>query len=255
MTTQTILKNDGIFIYEDYKHGRAALRVSELSAQEYYQLIRRTSESDADVKAVLLQADWYDARVAAILATPAPPFDTTTETVTDDFTGHNIHNMIDMINGEPQVTSRLNKSNAQGLTSDTFKVYDIIKLKEYYPDNSTAVPYEDSVRVGGDTYAYLVHYAHYQHLAATPTATTYVGTGDGTLVAYLKPGGAVAETITVTATAPTTFTVVGSVTGSMGTLTVGTTFESPQVKIDITAGGTPFVATDAFVITSVAADL
>lgn len=253
MTTQTILKNDGVFVYEDYKKGRGALRVSELNAQEYYQLIRRTN--GGDVQAVLVEQEWHDARMAAILATPAPVFSGESETVADDFIGDNLSNMIDMINGNPQVTSRVNKTNYQGTTLDTFKIYSIIKLKEYYADGSEAVPFEESVKVGGSIYAYLIHYGLYQHLAATPTATTYTGTGNGIMVVVLKPGGAVAETVTVTATSATSFTVVGSVTGSMGVATVGTEFESPQVKLTITAGGTPFVATDAFIITSVAAAL
>jgi hypothetical protein len=74
---------------------------------------------------------------------------------------------------------------------------------------------------------------------------TFVGTGNGTIAAQ---GGSasVAETITVTFTSSTAFGVVGSVSGSLGTGTVGTAFTSTKTNFTITAGGTAFVATDAF---------
>jgi hypothetical protein len=84
-------------------------------------------------------------------------------------------------------------------------------------------------------------------LTATGMALTpsFVGTGNGTIDA--KGGSAgVAETITVTFTSATAFGVVGSVSGSLGTGVVGTPFTSTKANLTITAGGTAFVATDAF---------
>ena len=79
-------------------------------------------------------------------------------------------------------------------------------------------------------------------MALTPS---FVGTGNGTIDAH---GGSasVVETITVTFTSATAFGVVGSVSGSLGTGVVGTPFTSTKANLTITAGGTAFVATDAF---------
>lgn len=79
-------------------------------------------------------------------------------------------------------------------------------------------------------------------MALTPS---FVGTGNGTISALGGSAG-VAETITVTFTSATAFGVVGSVSGSLGTGTVGSAFTSTKANLTITAGGTAFVATDAF---------
>lgn len=84
-------------------------------------------------------------------------------------------------------------------------------------------------------------------LTATGMALTpsFIGTGDGTIDA--KGGSAgVAETITVTFTSATAFNVSGSISGSLGSGVVGTPFTSTKANFTITAGGTAFVATDAF---------
>lgn len=252
MATLTINKDDGIFVYEDYLKGRAALRIKELSAAIPSQSIRRTS--NGDVEAILVSEAWYTARVTAAAA--AATFATSDEVRDDDFMGSNLVTMIDLILGRAQTKERIAKINAQGITGGGFKVYDLIELKPYYVDNSNEIEFEPTSKVGGDTKAFLVHPKHYAALAATPVDTTYVGTGDGTLdVQLLKPGGAVVETITATATSATSFAVVGSVTGAIGTLTVGTLFESTQVCLLITAGGTPFVGGDLFTIDSVASGI
>ena len=74
---------------------------------------------------------------------------------------------------------------------------------------------------------------------------TYTGTGNGRMEVEAGPDP-VAETVTITASSATEFAVVGSVPGALGTATVGTWFTSAQVNLLITAGGTAFVATDAF---------
>src|ERR1700687_2953884 len=79
-------------------------------------------------------------------------------------------------------------------------------------------------------------------MALTPS---FVGTGNGTVDAHGGSAG-VAETITVTFTSATAFGVVGSISGSLGTGVVGTLFTSTKASLTITAGTTPFVATDAF---------
>lgn len=76
----------------------------------------------------------------------------------------------------------------------------------------------------------------------------YAGTGNGTITQVEGGADAVAEDITVTFSNATTAAVVGSVTGAMGSATVGTEFASPQVRFMLTAGSTAFVNTDAFTI-------
>lgn len=79
---------------------------------------------------------------------------------------------------------------------------------------------------------------------------TYVGTGDGTFTAYGGGASSVAETFTITATSSSSFDVVGSVTGSIGPATVGTPFSHATIEFTITAGGTPFVSGDEFILST-----
>jgi hypothetical protein len=79
-------------------------------------------------------------------------------------------------------------------------------------------------------------------MALTPS---FVGTGNGTIAALGGSAG-VAEVITVTFTDATHFGVVGSVSGSLGTGTVGVAFASTKANLTITAGGTAFIAGDVF---------
>lgn len=76
----------------------------------------------------------------------------------------------------------------------------------------------------------------------------FTGTGDGDLIEYLGTAASVAETITLTATSATSFTAVGTVSGALGTATVGTTFTSAVVTFKITAGTTPYVSGDVWTI-------
>jgi len=76
----------------------------------------------------------------------------------------------------------------------------------------------------------------------------YTGTGDGTCTEIEGGPDAVAEDITVTFTSATSADVVGSVTGAIGTATVGTKFTSPQINFLLTAGATAFGLSDVFTI-------
>ena len=73
---------------------------------------------------------------------------------------------------------------------------------------------------------------------------SYAGTGNGTFTAYSGGASSVAETFTITATSATNWTVVGSVSGSIGPATTGTPFAHAKLAFTITAGGTAFVAGD-----------
>jgi hypothetical protein len=75
---------------------------------------------------------------------------------------------------------------------------------------------------------------------------SYTGTGTGTISAWDGGASSVTETFTITATSSTSFNVVGSTSGSIGTATVGTTFTHAKLTFLITAGGVAFVAGDAF---------
>jgi len=79
---------------------------------------------------------------------------------------------------------------------------------------------------------------------------SYVGTGNGTFTAYSGGASSVAETFTITATSATNWTVVGSISGSIGPATTGTPFSHAKLVFTITAGGTAFVAGDVFLIST-----
>src|SRR5579871_6270793 len=73
--------------------------------------------------------------------------------------------------------------------------------------------------------------------AGTPS---YGGTNVG--------NGTVTQTITMTATSATQFSVVGSVSGALGTATVGSPFSCPQLNCTINAGSTAFASGDTITV-------
>lgn len=85
----------------------------------------------------------------------------------------------------------------------------------------------------------------------TRAGITYAGTGNGRIDVEAGPDP-VAEDITFTASSATEFAVVGSVSGALGTLTVGTWFECAQIRAYIAAGATAFVSTDVFTVPTTA---
>ena len=74
---------------------------------------------------------------------------------------------------------------------------------------------------------------------------SFAGVGNGTISALGGSAG-VAETITVTFTSSTAFNVSGSVSGALGSGTVGSAFTSTKANLTITAGSTAFAVADAF---------
>ncbi len=84
----------------------------------------------------------------------------------------------------------------------------------------------------------------------TAFGLTYAGVGDGRLTEYRGGGAAVAQTFTITATSATTFTVVGSVTGSHADATVGAPYSNPRVGFTIVDGATAFQAGDVFTLST-----
>lgn len=75
---------------------------------------------------------------------------------------------------------------------------------------------------------------------------TFAGDGDGTLTQLYGGPATAEETITLTFTKATEATVAGSITGSIGTATVGEVFTSDYVTFLLTAGATPFAKDDEF---------
>jgi flagellar hook protein FlgE len=77
-------------------------------------------------------------------------------------------------------------------------------------------------------------------------APAYGGTnvGNGTATALATTAATVAQTITMTATSATQFSVVGSISGALGTATVGIPFTSPQFDCTINSGSTAFATGD-----------
>ena len=255
MSTKTILKDDGIFVYQDYYFGKAALRVAELTAANPVQNIRRYSDSKT-VEAVLVSAAWYDTALAAF--NKAAFFKQSIETRADDYLGPNMSTMIDYINGHAQTKDLVKTVAERGLTTQAFKTYEIIKSAAWYEDASVVIPFEESSKKAGNAVAYLIHAKLYELLSTvTPVATTYAGTGNGTLQASLSLFGAVAETITLTATVadPTKFDLVGSVSGAIGTASVWVPFVCTQGEFLLVQGTIAFIAGDAFVVTSFASGI
>ena len=78
------------------------------------------------------------------------------------------------------------------------------------------------------------------------------GTGNGTIMELEGGPDSVAETITITFSSATAFSVSGSVTGAMGSGTVGTLFTSAQASFRVLAGSTAFVNTDTIAFTTAA---
>lgn len=242
MTTKTILKDDGIFVYDDYKQGRAALRIKELNSTNPAQYIRRTSTGN--IKAVLVSADWLEAQLASNAA-----FKQNYQVVSDDFLGSNLSKMVDLIQGHAQTKALVKTVAETGITLDAYLSYKVINSAEYFSDQSPIIPYEESAKKKGEVVAYMIHPDIYGVLASAVAPITYLGTGDGTMTASLVPSGAVTEIITATATDPVTFAVAGSVSGALGNATVGTLFTSAVVELLITDGSVAFVAGDAFTVT------
>ncbi len=81
---------------------------------------------------------------------------------------------------------------------------------------------------------------------------SYTGAGNGAISGLAGGSASVAETYTITATDATHFSVTGSVSGVLGTATVGTAFTSNQIGFTIAQGATPFQAGDTFTVATAA---
>jgi flagellar hook protein FlgE len=82
--------------------------------------------------------------------------------------------------------------------------------------------------------------------AGTPVVAA--NTGNGTVSGLATTAATVAQNVVITATSPTTFSVVGSVSGALGTATVGVPFTSGQLDLTLAAGSTAFAIGDKFTV-------
>jgi flagellar hook protein FlgE len=73
-------------------------------------------------------------------------------------------------------------------------------------------------------------------------------TGNGTVSALAATPATAAQTVTLTATSATTFSVVGSKSGALGMATVGTPFTSSQLDLTVNAGSTAFATGDTITV-------
>lgn len=262
MVDVTFLKNDGVFVADDYQSlERASGRLRELADDGVQEIQRNRGNgigSEPAVEAVLMSASVYDAALADIAANSYPSINASAvQEFLDDDLGRNITQYLDLIQGKSQVNSVISKTVAQGKSNEAFAVFKFINTKTTYVDNS-AVIVEDGVNLGDVALGYLLHPSMASFLQNTDslTATAYVGTGNGTISVSLKEGS-IAEDITVTATsggAPgADFAVVGSISGALGTVTAdGGSVDLGVVVIEVTDGATAFEIGDEFTITSVA---
>jgi hypothetical protein len=94
--------------------------------------------------------------------------------------------------------------------------------------------------------------AYYNLLAAAPAPDGVRG-----LLTQLNPtAGATPETFTLACTtAPSTFSVTGSVSGSMPTLTVGVPYIQPQVSMLLEQGTQLFTTSDTYTVALTSAGL
>ena len=88
--------------------------------------------------------------------------------------------------------------------------------------------------------------------ATTGAAKSGGNTGNGTLTGVAPGGLDLPGTYTLTATSPTSFSVVDPQGATRAVATVGQPYESNVVGFTINAGSTAFVAGDGFTITSTA---
>ncbi len=86
----------------------------------------------------------------------------------------------------------------------------------------------------------------------TTSAAKAGGTGNGTLTGVAQGGLSLPGTYTLTATSPTSFSVVDPQGATRAVATVGQPYESNVIGFIINAGSTAFVAGDGFTITSTA---
>jgi hypothetical protein len=249
-------KHSDTYVFADYLDGRATRRCKELTDADPVQIISRRKEDGAPVLA-LVKASYWDSYFASYSAVSAAPWAYRTADRTDDFLGGNISTLSWLLNAQPEVKNEIPRIVQEGTSNLAFEVCPILNTKKYSVQAFAAGIL--GVPKGGEIMAYLISHDMYLGMQQSPVATIYAGTGTGSIEPSLSPGYAVAETITVTCTSAVpgggVFSVVGSVSGALGSATVGTLFESLPFKCLISDGGVDFIVGDVFTVNSRAAIL
>lgn len=252
MSSTIFLSSSDFLTYDDLQSHRAMTALRQLSTTNPVMPIKRKS-SDSAVVAYLIGKDFLDSRLAVYEGDLAAIF-AYRETARDGtYLGRNLSHLVDLLLGHVQAPGLAAVVASEGLSINAFQVFSFEDSKAFYVDDSDDVKFEPDTKRKGTILGYLVHPDHYASLTITPATGSYTGTGDGTIEVLLKPGLSIAETLTFTATSATSFSVSGGDSGALGTLTVGELFDSVGFTALITAGATPFVATDVFTIESLAA--
>lgn len=105
---------------------------------------------------------------------------------------------------------------------------------------------------GGTLPTMAVKLQHAQDGDVVTSVTPGSNTGNGTFTQVYGGPDAVAENITLTFSNATTAVVVGSVTGPLADLTVGTLYQSSKLELMVMAGSAAFVNADTCVIVTAA---
>lgn len=260
MVDKTILKNDGVFVADDYQGlERASGRLRELADDQSQSIQRRRSTGlsgdTQSVDAVLVSGTYYDNKLDAIATNDYPSIALqNAQKYFDDDLGRNITNYLNLIQGTAQIKQLRPQVNAIGTNNNEFAVFEFYNTATTLVDDSSATRMDDQ-NLGDKKLGVLLHPDVYDFFETSLTGTTFSGTGNGEANIRLKKG-ALAETITVTATSAgpgASFDVVGSVNGSYGTITSGTgEKEFSNFFLEVTDGSVAYGIGDEFTITSVA---
>jgi hypothetical protein len=250
MTSTIFLSSPTTYTYDNVQGQRTIQVLRQLSAANPVHAIKRLVASE--ITGYLVAKDWWDAKVADFAAVVAavPGYSLAEKDAT--FLSRNLSVLMDLLNGVVQTSAQADRAAMEGLSINGFAVFSFVASSSYFVDDSDRIAMEPNTKKQGVVLGYLIHPKHYAALAGTPTAGSYAGTGDGTISVGLNPGTSVLETLTFTATSATSFTVSGTVSGALGTATVGVLFTAPGFTATITDGATAFVGGDLFTVESLA---
>ena len=151
MPSKVILKNDGIFVYEDFTPEKISGRLRELLTDQV-QPVRRTSQPPSNIVAYMISDAWYQAQVKPLEMW---------EEITDDYFAHNFSTLVNIVNATPEVKAQQSKINEEGPSGGNFKGYIIINTKKYYVDENPGIV-EESVKKGEAILGRFVSKAHYE---------------------------------------------------------------------------------------------
>src|SRR6185369_11616805 len=165
MGSRTILKNDGIFVYEDYKGPKASLRLREDLPVDGVQAIRRTSNA-ADPVAYIVSANWFDTQITGFAQAGDNLPDFKVHLESDDSLGLNLSSFINLVDDTPEVHAAQHKFNSESQSKDQYQVIGFYDTKEFLKGDILSAPLNNFSRVGGNVLGYLLPVALYTLLAA-----------------------------------------------------------------------------------------